>query len=61
MATMQATMPIAIHAFFGIEANAPKASAKMISMPVPVEFFAFFLAMSISTLKGGGWRNGIIR
>jgi hypothetical protein len=42
MAPMQATMPIAIHAFFGIEANAPKASAKMIRMPVPLKLFAFF-------------------
>ena len=42
---MQATTQIAIQAFFGIEANAPKANAKIIRMPVPLEFVAFFLAM----------------
>ena len=35
-----------IQAFFGIDATAPKASAKTIRMPLPMELFAFFLAMS---------------
>ncbi|MCY1445146.1 hypothetical protein D9M71_616510 [compost metagenome] len=54
MAPMHATMPTAIQAFFGIEASAPKASAIIIRMPVPLEFFAFFLAMSHFNLERWG-------
>jgi hypothetical protein len=42
---------MAIQAFFGMDANAPKANAKTIRMPVPLEFFAFFLAMSRFNLE----------
>ncbi|WP_224789594.1 hypothetical protein [Pseudomonas fluorescens] len=40
-----------IQAFFGIDATAPKASAKTIRMPLPMELFAFFLAMSRFSLE----------
>ncbi|AZD80620.1 hypothetical protein C4K15_4061 [Pseudomonas chlororaphis subsp. aurantiaca] len=42
---------MAIHAFFGIAATALKASANIIRMPAPPEFFAFFLAMSHFNLE----------
>jgi hypothetical protein len=48
---MQAITPMAIQAFFGIDATAPKARAKMIRMPLLVDFFAFFLAMSRFNLE----------
>jgi hypothetical protein len=48
---MQVTTPTAIHAFLGIDATAPKANAKIIRMPVPLEFFAFFLAMNFFNLE----------
>ncbi|VVP48187.1 hypothetical protein PS838_05209 [Pseudomonas fluorescens] len=48
---MQARTPIVIQAFFGIDATAPKASAKTIRMPLPMELFAFFLAMSRFSLE----------
>jgi hypothetical protein len=48
---MPAMTPMEIQAFFGIAATALKASAKIIRMPVPLEFFAFFLAMSHFNLE----------
>jgi hypothetical protein len=43
--------PTAIHAFFGIDATAPMISAKTIRTPLPLELFAFFLAMSRFNLE----------
>ncbi|MHC8288049.1 hypothetical protein ACYZUD_14735 [Pseudomonas sp. XS1P51] len=51
-----------IQVFFGIEVTAPKASAKIIRMPVPLEFFCLLPCHeSFQPLKNGCWRSGFIQ